>query len=83
MGPLMATWCGGVVVVIIYSIIDVDRVTWPINDNVGIVIADVVNVGGMCIIVIDNLGDMPCHCQSGCGCQRGALSMWAWVIVGC
>ena len=61
MGPLIATWCWGVVVVVIYSIIDVDRVTWPINDNVGIVIADVVDIGGMGVIVVDNL-DVPHHC---------------------
>ena len=62
-GPLMATWCGGVVVIVMYGIIDVDRVTWPIDDNMGIVIANVVDVGGMGIVVIDDLGDMP-H-QSG------------------
>jgi len=73
---------GGVVVVVMYGIIDVDRVTWPIDDNMGIVIANVVDVGGMGIVVIDDLGDVPHQSGCGCGCRYGALSKWAWVIVG-
>ena len=60
-----------------YNIIDVDRVTWPINDNVGIVIADVVNVACaslslttlvICpvivkVVVVVNVG--PCQCGHG------------------
>ena len=59
----MATCCEGVVIVIYgVSVVDMDRVTWPIDDNVGIVIADVVDIGGMDVIVVDNLGDVPHHC---------------------
>ena len=45
----MAIWCGGVIIVI-----DVDRVTWPIDDNMGIVITHVVDMGGMGIVVIND-----------------------------
>ena len=59
----MAIWCGGVIIVTYgVSVIDMDRVTSPISDNVGIVIANVVDMGGMGIIVVNDLGDMPHHC---------------------